>query len=246
MSNTVLVLIGFAALLVAEEWQRPAAEVPPDWRRLGINWSLGLTNILLASLLPVAGIGAALLAASGPMHGWPLLPAFLAVLLVRSFSAYWLHRLFHKLPWLWRIHRVHHGDAHIDTSTGLRNHPIEALIVALTAGGIVFILAPPVAAVAAVDAVLFFVALWQHASIRLPAGLSRQLERLVITPRVHLLHHARAEQYHDTNFGDILPLWDRLFGTYSAPVAGSIAVGLDGEDAAANSLSAQLLAPLRR
>jgi sterol desaturase/sphingolipid hydroxylase (fatty acid hydroxylase superfamily) len=237
------ILALFAALLLLEEHQRASASAPIGWRRLTVNWSLGLINIALAALVPVSALVAALHAGSGPLSGWSALAAFLPLLLARSFVAYWLHRLFHAVPLLWRIHRVHHADAAIDTSTGLRNHPFEVLLAAAGAAGVVVVLGPPVGSVVAVDAVLFAAALWQHAAIRVPARLAGLAERILVTPRSHLIHHSQLREQHDRNYGDLLSIWDHLFGTWTTPLPAPEYIGL--ADGPPNSLIRQLLSPFR-
>jgi sterol desaturase/sphingolipid hydroxylase (fatty acid hydroxylase superfamily) len=169
----------------------------------------------------------------------------MALLLVRSLAAYWLHRMFHTAPWLWRIHRVHHADTAIDCTTALRNHFVELPFATMLAVLVILALGPPMPIVAAVEAVLVMANFWQHAAIRLPESLARRLEWVVITPRLHLLHHAQARQDHDTNFGDVFSLWDRLFGTFGAPRSVPITVGLPDEGPGAQSLAHQLASPFR-
>ncbi|MFM5950728.1 MAG: sterol desaturase family protein [Novosphingobium sp.] len=238
------ILVLFAILIFLEEAQRGAASAPIGWQRIGVNWGLGLINIALIALVPAGALAAAVFAGSGLLSGWSVLAAFLPLLLARSFAAYWLHRLFHAVPLLWRIHRVHHADIAIDTSTGLRNHPFEVLTAALSAAGVVAVLGPKVATVVAVDAVLFAAALWQHAAIRLPASLATPAEWLVVTPRSHLVHHSQLRRQHDRNYGDLLSIWDHLFGTWGAPLPPPDCIGL-AVGPPPNSLFRQLLWPFR-
>ena len=243
------VIAGFAALLLVEEIMRRDRASAPDWHRISVNWGLGLTNWALAALVPasslLAAVWAGVRAEPGLLTGWPAAAAFLPLLLVRSLAAYWLHRWMHRSRWLWRIHRVHHADTAIDCTTGLRNHPFEALVVTLPTVALVLALGPPLASVAAVEAVLLIANFWQHAAIALPAAPARRLEWLVITPRLHLLHHSQAKQDHDRNFGDLFSLWDRMFGTFAPPRAEAITVGLADEGQTAQSLPQQLAAPFR-
>lgn len=239
------ILAVFAVLLVLEERHRPAASSAVAWSRLGVNWGLGLINIGLIALVPVAALTAAAFSHGGPLAELGALAAFGPLLLARSFAAYWLHRLFHAVPWLWRIHRVHHGDREIDTSTGLRNHPLEAVAAAGCAAVVVTLLGAPVGAVVAVDALLFAAALWQHAAIPVPPRVAGLAEWLLVTPRTHLIHHSPQRSEHDRNYGDLLTLWDRAFGTHTPPLPAPTAIGLDDEATRISSLPAQLLAPFR-
>jgi sterol desaturase/sphingolipid hydroxylase (fatty acid hydroxylase superfamily) len=241
----LLVLAVLAALLVAEERGRADRNAPPDLRRLSTNWGLAIVNWLLAAVVPLGALAAAMAAPQGPLSALPAWLAAAPLLLARSLGTYGLHRLFHAVPLLWRVHRVHHADPAFDLSTGLRNHPLEALAAFLTAAGISWLLAPPPAAVVAVDGLILAAAFWTHAAVLLPPRLSAMVERLFVTPRLHLIHHSRDAADHDRNFGDVLILWDRLFGTLKPARDGAIRVGLNGEDAGARSLLHQLALPFR-
>lgn len=240
------ILALFAVLMLAEERARPASHAAPDLRRLSTNWGLGLVNWLLAALLPGSALLAGLAAPAGPLSALPATFAVVPLLLARSLGTYGLHRLSHAVPLLWRIHRVHHADPAIDISTGLRNHPIEALMASGLAAAITWLLAPPPAAIVAADAVILAAAFWTHAAVPLPARLNAALERLFVTPRLHVVHHSRDPADHDRNFGDIFILWDRLFGTFKPARGEALRVGLEGEDAGARSLGHQLALPFLR
>jgi sterol desaturase/sphingolipid hydroxylase (fatty acid hydroxylase superfamily) len=122
-----LVLAVFAALLLAEERGRAGGGTLPDVPRLLTNWGLAAINWLLLAVVPVAALVAAIAAPAGPLATLPTWLAAVPLLFARSLGTYGLHRLFHAVPLLWRVHAVHHADPAIDVSTGLRNHPIEAL-----------------------------------------------------------------------------------------------------------------------
>ena len=235
----------FATLLLVEEVARKDEVSGPNLLRISTNWGLALVNWTLAVLIPASSLAAATWSGPGLLSGWPAALAFLPLLLLRSFAAYWLHRWLHVSRWLWRIHRVHHADSAIDCSTGLRNHPFEVLATIVLTTTIVLALGPPLPSVAAVDAVLLITSFWQHAAIRLPEGLTRRLEWALTTPRWHLSHHSQARQEHDSNFGDIVSLWDRMFGTFAPPRSDAIKLGLPEEASGAQSLPRQLASPFR-
>lgn len=245
MTHQLVILGAFAVLLVLEEAGRTGPAARLGLRRLAVNWGLGLANFALMAALAFNATVLAWAAGAGLIGAWPI--AGLAVLLLaRSFSAYWLHRLFHAVPQLWRIHRVHHCDPALDTSSGLRNHPFEALAAAATGAAVTLALGASVAQAVAVDAILFVAALWQHAAIALPRRVEVLLEPLIITPRLHRTHHAPERAVHDSNYGDLFSLWDRLFGTLREPAAPSAPVGLIGDGPEPESLVRQLLAPFHR
>jgi sterol desaturase/sphingolipid hydroxylase (fatty acid hydroxylase superfamily) len=218
--------------------------------RLVANFGLGIGNSALAAVVPVGALSAAAFAEA---RGFGLFNALvapawvmLAVLVTaRSLAAYFLHRASHFLPWLWRIHRVHHSDRRVDLSTGLRNHPAELILSLFVAASVNAALGPPLPVAAAAELILFGPALWTHADIRLPASVERILRFIFVTPAVHLVHHSSAREQCDSNYGDLFSWWDRLFGTWRPP-AGVARIGLgEEEDRAADNLWRQLLRPLR-
>ena len=150
--------------------------------------------------------------------GWLAVP--LAVVLL-DLAIYGQHVLFHKVPALWRLHRVHHADTELDTTTGLRFHPVE---IALSLGiklAVVALLGAPALAVFVFEVLLNAAAMFTHADLRLPDRLERGLARVVVTPGMHRVHHSAERIDTDSNYGFHLAIWDRLFGTYRPePVPG--------------------------
>jgi sterol desaturase/sphingolipid hydroxylase (fatty acid hydroxylase superfamily) len=182
---------------------------------------VALNTAVLRFAFPVLAVGMAALAAQ---QGWGLLnrvaaPGWLAfVLSVVALDGviYLQHVMFHAVPALWRLHRMHHTDLDIDVTTGARFHPIE---IALSMGiklGAVTLLGPPPAAVLAFEVLLNATAMFNHGNIRLPLALDRWLRLLVVTPDMHRVHHSIHPAETNSNFGFNLPWWDRLLGTYRA------------------------------
>lgn len=250
----VALLVLFAALeLVLAAGQsggRPRAAAPK--RRYLVNFGLPIIGMVLGVLLPLGTAGAAVLARES---GWGLFntvaaPApliLLAGLAVRTLAAYWLHRLFHAVPVLWRLHRVHHTDPVLDVSTGLRHHPGELLISAPVALAVVIALGLPLWAALLTDAVLLAGSLFKHLDGDLPQPLERWTGLLLATPAIHRLHHSAAVAQTDSNFGNLVSVWDRLFGTFLDPAnGGPQRLGLgDRFDPGAHDLWQQLQVGLR-
>jgi sterol desaturase/sphingolipid hydroxylase (fatty acid hydroxylase superfamily) len=199
----------------------------PMARRWLTNIALALIDIGVVRLVfPFLGVGAALWAQA---QGLGLLyrvtlpepVALVFALAMLDLGRYLLHVLLHRLPLLWRLHRIHHSDPDYDFSTGLRFHPIEALFSAGFDLGLILLLGPPPLAVALYG---FLVAIWailSHGNLHLPQGLDAALRWALVTPDLHRTHHSADVGESLTNYGGVTPLWDRLFGTYRvAPALG--------------------------
>jgi sterol desaturase/sphingolipid hydroxylase (fatty acid hydroxylase superfamily) len=122
--------------------------------------------------------------------------------------------LFHAVPVLWRLHRVHHADLEIDVTTGARFHPIEILLSMGIKLGVIAALGTPAVAVLLFEVLLNATSMFNHSNVRMPARLDRVLRWIVVTPDMHRVHHSIVVHETNSNFGFNLPWWDRLFGTY--------------------------------
>jgi sterol desaturase/sphingolipid hydroxylase (fatty acid hydroxylase superfamily) len=138
---------------------------------------------------------------------------------------------------------VHHADTSVDVSTSLRNHPLELLLTIPASALVILILGAPVSVVVAVQSILVAGAIWEHADVVLPKRLDRALALLLVTPRLHRLHHSPDRGNHDSNYGNSLTLWDRLFGTLNDGQE-RLEVGLARQRAAPNRLLEQICSPL--
>jgi len=206
----------------------------------GTRWPGNLAIVVLDSLLvrlvfPTAAVGVALLAEA---RGWGLLHvlevpawlAFLAAVILLDLAIYLQHVLFHAVPVLWRLHRVHHADLEFDVTTGVRFHPIEILLSMGIKLSVVAALGTPAAAVLAFEVLLNATSMFSHGNVRFPARIESMLRRIVVTPDMHRVHHSVVPSETNSNFGFNLSWWDRLFGTYrSEPAAGHdrMTIGLD-------------------
>jgi sterol desaturase/sphingolipid hydroxylase (fatty acid hydroxylase superfamily) len=243
-------------VLAAAEAFRPFHRAPCEGRgRLATNFGLALVNMGVVAALPVSGVAAAAWARHegfGLLYriDAPLAAAIIGTVAARSLVAYVLHRLAHWLPLLWRFHRVHHCDTAVDLSTGLRHHPVEALYLSVSAAALTALLALDPQALAAYEAVALAVSLFVHANLRLPERTDRILGLLLWTPALHHVHHSARQVETDSNYGDVLTVWDRLFGTFRRLGHGEVAqlrFGLgDADDHGAADFLVQLAGPLRR
>ncbi|MGH8222445.1 MAG: sterol desaturase family protein [Woeseiaceae bacterium] len=186
------------------------------------NLGLLALDVLLARILaPGAVVGVAIAAEE---RGWGFLgvaplPAWLvfaAGIVLLDLVVYFQHVMFHAVPTLWRLHRVHHADQDFDVTTGTRFHPVEILVSTLIKCAAVAAIGAPPVAVLAFEVLLNATAMFNHANASLPAGAERWLRWLVVTPDMHRVHHSVVYDESSSNFGFNLPWWDRLFGTYRA------------------------------
>lgn len=216
-----------AALLVlaALQWRWPARGDSRPAARQWTNLSLvAIDTLVLRVLFPVLAVGFAMTVDTrgdglfGALH-WPGWLEFVLAVVLLDLAIYWQHRLHHAIPWLWRLHRVHHSDTGFDVSTGVRFHPLEIALSMAIKLGLVRLLGPPAAAVVVFELLLSLGSLATHTDCALPAGLDRRLRWLLVTPSMHRIHHSVLRDEHDRNYGFHLSLWDRLFGSYrAAPV----------------------------
>ena len=222
--------VALAALIAMAVWEFAAprrAQTHSRWLRWPNNVGIAVINSLLVRLLfPAVAVGLAVMAEN---RGWGLLNVFTpspSVALITSVLAldltiYLQHVMFHAVPALWRIHRMHHADQEFDATTGVRFHPVEIVL----SMGIKFLaiaaLGPPATAVLVFEILLNAVSIFNHGNARIPLAADRVLRWLVVTPDMHRVHHSIDVRETNSNFGFNLPWWDRLLGTYrDQPQAG--------------------------
>lgn len=194
-----------------------------------------LNTVVLRAALPVTAVGMSLIA---EQRGWGLLHAVgplptaltiaIAVFLL-DFAIYLQHVLFHAVPLLWRLHRMHHADVDVDVTTGSRFHPGEILFSMLFKLASVGALGASPLAVLLFEVLLNIGSMFNHANLRLVPSLDRALRLLIVTPDMHRVHHSASAVETNTNFGFTFPWWDHLCGTYRAQPAGghkAMTVGL--------------------
>lgn len=249
-------LIGAVTLFVVLEALQPARGGRGRRRRQrwGLNLTLGALGFAvsraLAFLGPVAAAAWAQSAGFGVFNvvSAPAILAFVAALLALDLGVYAQHRALHEAPWLWRLHRVHHTDTTLDLSTAWRFHPFELGASLLWKAAIAAVVGAPPEAVAAYELTLALAALFTHADIRLSPGLDRALRLVIATPAVHERHHGVALVDQRSNYGSVLTLWDRAFGSWRAPQPEGMGVlGLEGVGAStADALGEGLLDPFRQ
>lgn len=188
-------------------------------RRMNNLGIVVLNTVLARLILPATAGGLALVAEA---EGWGLfnlvsVPEWAAVLIsvmLLDLAIYLQHVMFHAVPALWRLHRMHHADTGFDVTTGLRFHPLEILLSAVFKLALVLALGPPALAVLIFEVALNGTAMFNHSNARIPVSVDRVLRLFVVTPDMHRVHHSVHRDETDANFGFNLPWWDRLLGTY--------------------------------
>ena len=229
LSETVIRLCAFFGIFaVMAGWELAAPMrhcVMARGRRWLTNWSISFINSGVTAGMK-AGLGAAAVLAAldaaelkiGLFNSldWPLWLEVLVVVVILDLAIWVQHLASHKIPILWRLHRVHHADRDIDVTTAIRFHPIEIALSMLFKIGLVYLLGASVIAVILFEVLLNGFAMFNHANVRLPKGLDGVLRLAVVTPDMHRVHHSTDRREHDANYGFNLSVWDRLFGTYVA------------------------------
>lgn len=221
----IRITVFFGILLVMSIWEVAAPRRRVEIPRL-LRWSNNLALVVIDTLLvrlafPIVAVGLAVIARE---NGWGLLNQFgiaswikiVVSLLALDLAIYFQHVLFHAVPSLWRLHRVHHADLEFDVTTGLRFHPVEILLSMAIKLGVVMALGPPAVAVLVFEILLNASAMFNHSNINLPVRVDRVLRLFIVTPDMHRVHHSVHPAETNSNFGFNIPWWDRLLGTYRA------------------------------
>lgn len=253
------IFLGLFTLFAMIEAQIPRrARSLPRRDRWITAWSLTVLNTLtlrvMAMGLPLLAVGAS---AHASTQGWGLLNAFslpswieiMIAILVLDFAIWVQHLVTHKVPLLWRLHRVHHADRDMDVTTAIRFHPVEIALSMLIKICVVYALGPAAVAVIIFEIILNGTALFNHANMRLPLAVDRVVRLILVTPDMHRVHHSVHRQEHDSNYGFALSIWDRMFGTFVAqPEAGhdDMEIGLSWRDERPAKLGWSLWLPFQK
>ena len=199
-------------------WPRRTTSTPVAWR-----WSNNLALALLTWYVSrTAGLAIVLaLARWTQLEQVGLFQQFdagfwlplLTLTTVLQFCTYLVHVASHHIPWLWRLHAVHHSDVDVDISTSYRHHPLEPLVSLPLLTPLVLALGISPAVALTHQAIIIFLTIFSHANTRLPQGLDRILRLVVVTPDFHRVHHSSEQRYTNSNYGNQVPWFDYLFGT---------------------------------
>jgi sterol desaturase/sphingolipid hydroxylase (fatty acid hydroxylase superfamily) len=210
------------------------------YKNPGSKWKHAKTNFILLVLVLIINslFGVALtlvdgwLASSGigvlNMFETPLWVKLIISILVLDFtSQYLVHFLLHKVRWMWRLHIVHHTDQHVDVTTGTRHHPLDFLIRETFALGVVILMGMPISFYFLYRMITIPFTYFNHANISLPLWLDKGLSYVIVSPNMHKFHHHYELPWTDSNYGNVLSIWDRIFGTFTYDDPSKIVYGLD-------------------
>lgn len=216
----IVFLGSFFAIAIWESFQPRKRQIAPVRLRWMANISLGVINLtLFGILLPVSDFVRPDWIPAAAGNAWHWIGDSEAITLVVAFllldlANYFMHRLFHAVPALWRLHLIHHADPEIDVSTAVRHHPLEDLVSYAPIILLAVAFGVPLAAIGAFTLAGSLIANINHGNIRLPTALERPAALLLVTPDVHRIHHSIDVLEGNSNFGMIFSIWDRLFGTF--------------------------------
>lgn len=226
MQNPEMIRLGFfisvLVLCGIWEWLTPRKQLTQSKLYRWLN-NLGLVvfnSLCLTLLMPIVAIEAAFYAQEqqfGLLNQLPTLSTeikTLVAVIILDLAIYLQHLVFHRVPLLWRLHRMHHSDQDIDVTTGSRFHPIEIIISMWIKIALIMILGVSPMAVLLFEIILNASAMFNHSNAYLPLKLDRWLRKLVVTPDMHRVHHSVIAKETHSNFGFFLSIWDRIFSTY--------------------------------
>ena len=247
----VFVLMAFAEVLLPKK-----KRMMQRLNRWFTNLALVVVNTIAVNIVvPVLAVGVAAWASVNSIGLLNLLalPLWLEVVIAIVFLdalIYAQHVVSHKLPILWRLHKIHHADRDIDVTTGARFHPLEIILSMLFKLACVILLGPSVVAVILFEVILNASAMFNHSNISLPKQLDAILRKFIVTPDFHRVHHSTVYQETDSNYGFFLSAWDRIFKTYTPqPKAGHVEMNIglsEYQSTQPNSLWWCLIAPFVR
>lgn len=230
-----LILAGGIAFFWVIESAAPLFRWQYDkWQHAAINIFFTLTTVVINFFMAFILVRASEWTAEaqfGLLHWLPPMPLWanmlVGLLLLDLVGAYFVHWAEHRVRWMWRFHLVHHTDPNVDTTTANRHHPGESVFrfVFTTLGAV--LVGAPWWTIMAYQSLSVVLSQFNHSNINFPQWLDDALSWVIVTPRMHRVHHHFALPQTDTNFGNIFSIWDRLFGTFTKMDNAKIVFGID-------------------
>lgn len=220
----------FVSFFVLERIAPVAAEVG-GWRRVGRNLGVAAINFVASPLLviPVTAFASGHAPQWRP-EMWSGLQGLVLDLLILDCWIYWWHRINHHIPFLWRWHQVHHLDDTLDSTSAVRFHVGEVILSSLVRAAVIFMLGIPLLTVVVFEILVTTASIFQHSNVRLPKSFEHALSWVIVTPSIHWVHHHTLRSDTNSNYSNILSVWDRFFGTSSRTErTAALPIGLEGQ-----------------
>jgi sterol desaturase/sphingolipid hydroxylase (fatty acid hydroxylase superfamily) len=225
-----IIAVVFVSFFMLERVAPVAASIG-GWHRVGRNLGVAALNFVASPLIVIP------ITAFAVNHAPHLRPdswsggsGLLVDLLILDCWIYWWHRINHQIPFLWRWHEVHHLDDTLDTSSAVRFHVGEVILSSLVRALVIFLLGISLQSVIIFEILVTSASIFQHSNVRLPTSTERVLSWLIVTPSIHWIHHHALRRDTDSNYSNILSLWDRVFGTVSKTErTANLPIGLEGQ-----------------
>ena len=249
---------GVAALALATFWiiESVAPMFVGRSRRvshLAANLGLAAINALVAATFAVLIIAVAEWTRTREFGLLNLVPLprwlnWIAAILLFDCWQYWWHRINHRIPLLWRFHSVHHADAELDVSSGVRFHTGEMVLSFVARLIVIPLLGLTLPQLVVYEALSLPIILFHHSNLRISSRVDRSLRWLIVTPWMHVVHHSRWQPETDSNYSSLLSIWDRIFGSFRLrEKPQEISLGLDEwQENEWRQLPGMLAAPFRK
>ena len=201
-------------------------------RHAGVNFGFTIIHLIIHTLLAIVIIKISdwCKEAEFGLVYWlnvGVLGAVVISILALDFSSWLVHFVMHKVKLLWRFHLVHHTDANVDVTTGLRHHPGDSILRGVFFMLLIFVSGAPMYGVMIYQTLLVFATAFTHANMNLPKWLDTSLSYVLVSPNMHKVHHHWKQPYTDSNYGGVFSIWDRLFGTFMKLDKEKLRYGLD-------------------
>ncbi|HQV06940.1 MAG TPA: sterol desaturase family protein [Chitinophagaceae bacterium] len=202
------------------------------WRHASVNFGFTVLHLIIHTLLAflIVWIADWCQQHSFGLIFWLHADLFFIILisfLALDFSSWLVHWIMHKVKPLWRFHLIHHSDNSVDVTTGLRHHPGDSILRGIFFMLLIFVAGAPMYGVMIYQTFLVLATAFTHANVNMPKHLDKILSYILVSPNMHKVHHHYQQPYTDSNYGAVLSIWDRLFGTFKKLDIRHIKYGLD-------------------
>lgn len=250
-----ILFFGLLLVLIVAEQLFHFREIRRRKSRWVANFAMTFIAIITLMAIPVSFISLAEWASANHWGLFNIVQPHWAILLlltflIRGFVSFFTHYLAHKVPFLWRIHRVHHLDTELDVTTNVRFHPFEFIVNIIIGAPIILLSGLPVWGLMLYELLDVVVTLVSHANISFPEPLEKVLRRIIVTPDLHRIHHSAHQPETDSNFSAVFPVWDMIFRTYKTKTIvppHRMQIGLkEVQDERTNSIVWLMLSPFRK